>query len=93
LVIVNGRTKKDCTGSLTHQSATRGNDDSGSKNLVDYFVVDRKQFQERVQDLGVSDAVVNSDHSSLLLEIDLDCDSELLAGRKLDLPGAVTQRS
>jgi exonuclease III len=92
LVIVNGRTNKDSTGSYTHQSATRGNDGLGGKSLVDYFVVDRNFFQERVQDLSVSDAVINSDHSFLLLEVDLDCDSDLLAGRKLDPPGAVTQR-
>jgi hypothetical protein len=71
LAIVNGRTLGDANGSYTHHSATTGKDNLGVHNLVDYFVADRKPFQDCIKDLSVSNTVINSDHSYLLMEIEL----------------------
>ncbi len=71
LAIVNGRIKGDSEGSYTHQSNTRGRDELGGQSVVDYFVADRNFFQECVKDLQVSNTVINSDHSYLLLEVEI----------------------
>jgi hypothetical protein len=71
LVIVNGRTKGDSEGSYTHQSNTRGREDLGGQSVVDYFVADRIIFQDCVKDLQVSNTIINSDHSYLLLEVEM----------------------
>jgi exonuclease III len=91
MIIANGRTTKDSIGSYTHQSKTTGNDGLGGQSLVDYFVADRAFFQERVRELSVSE-IINSDHSSLTLDIGLDCDRGLQAGRQQELPSAAPQR-
>jgi hypothetical protein len=46
LAIINGRTLGDANGSYTHHSATTGKDNLGGHSLVDYFVADRKLFQD-----------------------------------------------
>jgi exonuclease III len=77
LAIVNGRIPGDLKGAYTHQSYHRGKDKTGGQSLVDYFVADRHMYQQCVQDLSVSETVINSDHSLLMLELELDSSCHL----------------
>jgi hypothetical protein len=92
LAIVNGRTLGDANGSYTHHSATTGKDNLGGHSLVDYFVADRKMFQDCIKNLGVSNIVINSDHSYLLLEIELKVSCHLDDESSVRNPRAAPRR-